>query len=208
MTTIASSVSCSLPTAAGTPVGTVPMGPCIAQWVRLLSLFFLMVASIPAEAHADVTCAIDMGSNSFRRIVASFENGRYETFFAKADRAEGAAMAFRSQLLQQASMAPFMKGMKRLVGVEFGEMAAGLFPPAPLEGRVLTLAQLKQTLQEITAMSPAAFHELKTRKDIDRALPRLIAAATVTEASGYSEILLTERELGAGLIIEAGITAR
>ena len=48
-----------------------------AQWVRLLSLFFLMVASIPAEAHADVTCAIDMGSNSFRRIVASFENGRY-----------------------------------------------------------------------------------------------------------------------------------
>jgi len=30
----------------------------------------------------------------------------------------------------------------------------------------------------------------------------------VTEASGYSEILLTERELGAGLIIEAGITAR
>ena len=37
-------------------------------------------------------------------------------------------------------MAPFMKGMKTLVGVEFGEMAAGLFPPAPLEGRVLTVA--------------------------------------------------------------------
>ena len=101
-----------------------------------------------------------------------------------------------------------MKGMKTLVGVEFGEMAAGLFPPAPLEGRVVTLAQLKQKLKEITAMSPAAFRELKTRKDIDRALPRLIAAATVTEAFGYSEILLTERELGAGLIIEAGITAR
>jgi len=317
-----------------------PMGPCFAKWGRLLSLFF-MVASIPTQARADVMCAIDMGSNSFRRIVASFENGRYvphsieartlgvgddvarngrisdakleeirgtlaafrsacdkdgaapivavgtaafrvapngaraveiaaqlgiameiaterreselaylagalgrdgyavidngsrsielvsrpagvlryqvfnfgyrvayEAFFAKADGAATAAAAFRSQLLQQASMAPFMKGMKTLVGVEFGEMAAGLFPPAPLEGRVLTVAQLKQKLQEITAMSPAAFRELKTRKDIDRALPRLIAAATLTEAFGYAEILLTERELGAGLIIEAGITAR
>jgi len=308
--------------------------------VRLLLLFF-MVASLPVEARADVMCAIDMGSNSFRRIVASFENGRYtqqfieartlgvgddvarngrisdpkldeiratlaafkracdkdgaapvaavgtaafrdapngtravaiaaqlgiameiateqreselaylagslgregyavidngsrsielvsrpagmlryqvfnlgyrvayESFFAKADHAEAAAAAFRSLLLEQASKAPFMKGMKTLVGVEFGEMAAGLLPPAPLEGRVLTLAQLQQKLHEIVAMSPAAFRELKTRKDIDRALPRLVAVATLMEAFGYSEILFTERELGAGLIIEAGITRK
>ena len=312
------------------------MGIGFARWVRIVSVFFT-VASMPVDARADVTCAIDMGSNSFRRIVATFENGRYaqhrievrtlgvgddvarngrisdakleeirgtlaafrgacdadraarvtavgtaafrdapngtraveiaaqlgiamelateqreselaylagslgrdgyavidngsrsielvsrpagvlryqvfnlgyrvayETFFAKADRAEAAVVAFRSQLLQQAEKAPFMKGMKTLVGVEFGEMAAGLFPLAPLEGRVITLAQLKQNLHEITTMSPAAFRELKARKDIDRALPRLVAAATLTEAFGYSEILLTERELGAGLIIEAG----
>lgn len=308
-----------------------------ARWVGIVSLFFT-VASMPVEARADVVCAIDMGSNSFRRIVASFESGRYaqhrieartlgvgddvtrngrisdakleeirgtlaafrgacdkdgvarvtavgtaafrdapngtraveiaaqlgiameiateqreselaylagslgrdghavidngsrsielvtrpagvlryqvfnlgyrvayETFFAKADRAETAVVAFRSQLLQHAGQAPFMKGMKTLVGVEFGEMAAGLFPPAPIEGRVITLAQLKQKLDEITTTSAPAFRELKTRKDIDRALPRLVAAATLTEAFGYSEILLTERELGAGLIIEAGI---
>jgi exopolyphosphatase/pppGpp-phosphohydrolase len=309
----------------------------IAHWVRIVSLI-LAVASIPVEARADVMCAIDMGSNSFRRIVASFENGRYiqprievrtlgvgddverhgrisdakleeiratltafkgacdkdgvarvtavgtaafrdasngrrtveiaaqlgiamevateqreselaylagslgqagyavidngsrsielvsrpagelryqvfnlgyrvayDTFFAKADRAEAAVAAFRSQLLQQAGKAPFMKGMKTLVGVEFGEMAEGLFAPAPLEGRVITLVQLKQRLQEITMMSAAAFRELKARKDIDRALPRLVAAATLAEAFGYSEIRLTERELGSGLIIEAGI---
>ena len=313
------------------------MGIGFARWLRIVSLL-LTVASMPVEARADAVCAIDMGSNSFRRIVASFENGRYvqhrievrtlgvgddvtrngrisdakleqirrtlaafrsacdtdgaarvtavgtaafrdapngtraveiaaqlgiamelateqreselaylagslgragyavidngsrsielvsrpagvlryqvfnlgyrvayETFFAKADRAEAAVAAFRSQLLQQAGQASFMKGMKTLVGVEFGEMAAGLFPPAPLEGRVITLAQLKQALREIATMSAAAFRELKTRKDIDRALPRLVAAATLAEAFGYSEILLTERELGAGLIIEAGI---
>jgi exopolyphosphatase/pppGpp-phosphohydrolase len=128
----------------------------------------------------------------------------YERFFAKAERAEAGVAAFRRQLLQQAGKAPFMKGMKQLVGVEFGEMAPGIFPPAPLEGRVITLAQLKQQLQDITAMSAAAFGRLKTRKDIDRALPRLVTAAILVEAFGYSEIVLTERELGAGLIIEAG----
>jgi exopolyphosphatase/pppGpp-phosphohydrolase len=309
----------------------------VARWVRIVSLL-LTVASMPVEARADVMCAIDMGSNSFRRIVASFENGRYsqhrmevrtlgvgddvarhgrisdakleeiratlaafkgacdkdgvarvtavgtaafrdasngrraveiaaqlgiamevateqreselaylagslgqagysvidngsrsielvsrpagelrfqvfnlgyrvayDTFFAKADLAEAAVAAFRRQLLQQAEKAPFMKGMRTLVGVEFGEMAEGLFAPAPVEGRVITLVQLKQRLQEITTMSAAAFRELKARKDIDRALPRLVAAATLAEAFGYSEIRLTERELGSGLIIEAGI---
>ena len=313
------------------------MGIGSARWVWTVSLLFT-VSAMPVEARADVLCAIDMGSNSFRRIVASFENGRYaqhrievrtlgvgddvarngrisdakleeirhalaafkgacdkdgaapvtavgtaafrdapngtraveiaaqlgivmeiateqreselaylagslgragyavidngsrsielvsrpagglryqvfnlgyrvayERFFAKTDRAEAAVVAFRAELLQQVRKASFMKGMKALVGVEFGEMTAGLFPAAPLEGRVLTLAQLKQTLQEITTMSAAAFRELKARKDIDRALPRLVAAATLAEAFGYSEILLTERELGAGLIIETGI---
>lgn len=316
------------------------MGRGSALWVRVVSLLFT-VSAMPVEARADVLCAIDMGSNSFRRIVASFENGRYaqrridvqtlgvgddvarngrisdakleeirrtlaafrgacdkdaaarvmavgtaafrdapngtraveiaaqlgiamevateqreselaylagslgragyavidngsrsielvsrpagvlryqvfnlgyrvayETFFAKADRADAAVVAFRGELLQQAQKAPFMKGMKTLVGVEFGEMAAGLFPPAPLEGRVITSAQLKQNLQEIIAMSAATFRELKSRKDIDRALPRLVAAATLVEAFGYSEIRLTERELGAGLIIEAGINPK
>ncbi len=41
--------------------------------------------------------------------------------------------------------------------------------------------------------------------DIDRALPRLVAAASLMDAFGYSQIELTERELGVGLIIEAGL---
>lgn len=48
----------------------------LARWRRIVWLF-VTVASMPVEARADVTCAIDMGSNSFRRIVASFEGGRY-----------------------------------------------------------------------------------------------------------------------------------
>ena len=129
----------------------------------------------------------------------------YETFFAAATDPAAAVVAFRSQLLQQASKAAFMKGRKTLVGVEFGEMATALFEPAALEGRVLTLAQLKKKLDEITALRSDAFQAFKQKKDIDRALPRLVVAATLTEAFGYSQMLLTERELGTGLIIEAGL---
>ncbi len=129
----------------------------------------------------------------------------YETFFTAATDPAVAVQAFRSQLLQQASKAAFMKGKKTLVGVEFGEMAAALFEPAALEGRVLTLAQLKKKLDEITALRSNAFHAFKQKKDIDRAFPRLVVAATLTEAFGYSQMLLTERELGTGLIIEAGL---
>jgi len=46
------------------------------------------------------------------------------------------------------------------------------------------------------------------RKDIDRALPWLVAAATLTEEFGYSDLVLTSRELGSGLIIEAGMKER
>src|SRR5687767_9144715 len=42
----------------------------------MIVLALLSLVSVGADAAA-ATCAIDMGSNSFRRIVGSFENGRY-----------------------------------------------------------------------------------------------------------------------------------
>jgi hypothetical protein len=101
-----------------------------------------------------------------------------------------------------------MKSRTRLVGVEFGEMAEILFEPAPTEGRILPLARLKERLHNIASLSPAGFQALKKQKDIDRALPRLVVAAVLTEAFGYPALELTERELGVGLIIEAGIGRR
>ena len=52
-------------------------------------------------------------------------------------------------------------------------------------------------------------NELTKKKNIiDRALPRLVVAASLTEEFGYSRLELTERELGTVLIIEAGTTRR
>jgi hypothetical protein len=82
-------------------------------------------------------------------------------------------------------------------------MVEVLFQPATVEGRVFTLLELKQRLHEIASSGATGFRALKKKKDIDRALPRLVVAATLTEEFGYSGIELTERELGTGLIIEA-----
>lgn len=128
----------------------------------------------------------------------------YETFFAAAEDPEAASLAFRDRLRQEALKAPFMKGKRKLVGVEFGEMADVLFEPAELEGRVFTLQELKRKLHEITISRANAFQVLKKTKIIDRALPRLVVAASLTEEFGYSQLELTGRELGTGLIIEAG----
>lgn len=87
-------------------------------------------------------------------------------------------------------------------------MADVLFPTAPTEGRVFTLLQLKAKLQEIISSGIRGFATLKKTRDIDRALPRLLAATYRTEAFGYTRLELTERELGSGLILEAGMKKR
>ena len=131
----------------------------------------------------------------------------YEQFFAPATDAVQAYRDFEARLKQEASRAPFMKGKQKLVGVEFGDMADVLFPPAELEGRVLRIDTLRDKLREVTTMRPDAFEVLKNKQDIDRALPRLVVAVSMMEAFGYAQLELTKRELGAGLIIEAGLNA-
>jgi exopolyphosphatase/pppGpp-phosphohydrolase len=129
----------------------------------------------------------------------------YEKYFATAVDPAKAVAAFRDALRPEAARAPFMTGKQRLIGVEFEEMAEVLFPPAETEGRVFSLEALKQRLDEIATSRPEAFEALKKQEDIDRALPRLVVAAIFAEEFGYTAFQLTARELGTGLIIEAGI---
>jgi exopolyphosphatase/pppGpp-phosphohydrolase len=129
----------------------------------------------------------------------------WTTFFADARDLAKASLAFREQLVAEAARAPFMRGQRKLIGVEFEEMAQVLFEPAPTEGRVFPLEQLRRKLDEIAALRGLALEKLMQKRDIDRALPRLVVAITFAEAFGYPALELTARELGAGLIIEAGL---
>ena len=128
----------------------------------------------------------------------------YDTFFAPASDPAAAVGAYRTALEGEAAKASFMKGRNKLVGVELGDMVEVLFGGGQVEGRVFTLPQLKARLDAITSSGRSGFKALQQTTDIDRALPRLVAAVVLLEAFGYSRIELTERELGSGLIIEAG----
>jgi len=128
----------------------------------------------------------------------------YEQFFASAKDASAAVARFRHVLGEEATRATFMRGRKKLVGVEFSDMIEVLFEKGAVESRVLSIKDLKGKLDDITRLDEGGFAALKLRNDIDRALPRLVAATVFTEMLGYDAIELTERELGAGLIIEAG----
>ncbi len=128
----------------------------------------------------------------------------YEKFFNQRvhDPVE-AIQGFREHLRPETAKASFMKGHATLVGVEFMEMAEILFKKVP-DGHVFALAELKARLDAIAA-APNDFAALRVHEDIDRALPRLVVAVDLMEAFGYSEIVLTSRQLGTGLIIEAGL---
>jgi exopolyphosphatase/pppGpp-phosphohydrolase len=164
----------------------------------------------------DGFAVIDNGSRSIEltakdralryRVVDFGYRVAYERFFAKASNPSAAVDAFRKELMQVASTATFMNGKTTLVGVEFAEMVRTLFDGGVVEGRTIALDALKKKLGEITSLNASAFEAFKKQKDIDRALPRLVVAATMAEAFGYSQITLTDRELGTGLIIEAAMT--
>jgi exopolyphosphatase/pppGpp-phosphohydrolase len=183
----------------------------IATEARESELAYL-VGSLGRDGYA----VIDHGSRSIELVSTSggalrhlvFDLGyriAYDTFFARSSDAGGAVRAFQARLQTHVPKAPFMKGQTTLVGVEYGDMMAVLFDGASVEGRVLTLEALKERLQRVTSLPPAQFEALKKQKDIDRALPRLVTAVFLTEAFGYTRLELTDRELGVGLIIEAGV---
>ena len=171
-----------------------------------------LVGSLGRDDYA----VIDHGSRSIELVSKSAGTMRYavsslgyriayEKFFAPESDPMAAINAYRDQLRREASKASFMKGKRTLVGVEFGDMIDVLFEPGNVEQRVLTLHQLQDRLARVTSAGASGFKTLKQTTDIDRALPRLVAAEFLTAAFGYSSIELTDRELGSGLIIEAGV---
>jgi hypothetical protein len=165
---------------------------------------------------ADGLAVVDNGSRSIELVARAggatryvvFNLGyrvAYDTFFAPSTNAEQAVLAFRKRLAQETSNASFFRGKRKLIAVEFAEMADAFFPSQDRWPRVFTRDRLQQKLREVTAMAAGEYKDLKTKKDIDRALPRLVVAVFLVEQFGYTELELTDRELGTGLIIEAGM---
>jgi hypothetical protein len=191
--------------------GTIGISMEIATERRESELAYL-VGALGTDGYA----IVDNGSRSIELVTR--ENGAtryavfnlgyrvaYDSFFARASNVAQATLEFRARLTKEVARAPFMKGKRALVAVEFGEMAEVFFPSGDRGSRVFTLAQLQQKLREVTGQSTERFMAMKATKNIDRALPRLVVAVFLMEQFGYPQLELTDRELGAGLIIEAGL---
>jgi hypothetical protein len=181
----------------------------IASEPRESELAYL-VASLGRDGYA----VVDNGSRSIELVAKSggdlkhhvFNLGyrvAYQQFFAKTSDPAEAIRTFRERLKPETAKASFMRGQTTLAGVELMEMAAVLFKEVP-DGHVFRLAELKARLDAIAAAT-ADFSQLQSTEDIDRALPRLVVAVDLMETFGYNELTVTSRQLGTGLIIEAGL---
>jgi exopolyphosphatase/pppGpp-phosphohydrolase len=172
------------------------------------------LAYLVASLSKDGFAVVDNGSRSIELVAKPggelqfhvFNLGyrvAYDQFFKSAKDPAEAIVAFRERLRTETAKASFMKGQTTLAGVEFMEMAKVLFKDVP-DGHVFTLAELKARLDAI-ADDRFGFGPLRMMDDIDRALPRLVVAVDLMETFGYNELMVTSRQLGAGLIIEAGL---
>ena len=73
-----------------------------------------------------------------------------------------------------------------------------------LEGATTALPPTKEEIEKLRAQTARQFSRLKELADIDRVLPRMVALEYILETARYPSVRVVERELGVGLIIEAG----
>jgi exopolyphosphatase/pppGpp-phosphohydrolase len=160
---------------------------------------------------------IDNGSRSIE-LVAKDANGApvwkvvklgyraaYDEFFLNASTfAEGydrMTAALRRDLGDLAAYA----GRQGLVGIELDEMAKYLLKKKSVDGARIKLGALRKRIEKLKRQDAGTFAELKKENEIDRVLPRLVAVHYVLERAGYRSVVVVSRELGVGLIIEAGL---
>ena len=99
----------------------------------------------------------------------------------------------------------FLEGRQDFVGIELDEMAKYLLKKKKVNGARVSLAQLTKSIENLKAQDATQFARLKGLAEIDRVLPRIVAMEYILEKTGYQSVVVVEKELGVGLIIEAGL---
>ena len=132
----------------------------------------------------------------------------FQQFFQSAATFAEASELYHQELSPHLLSADFMKNRDGYAGVEMEDVARYLLSQDRVDGVRLSLETVSKKIAALKAMSDLEFSELKKVKDIDAILPRLVVLEQTLRTFGYREIQVFERELGAGLIIEQGISSR
>ncbi len=139
------------------------------------------------------------------KVVTLGYRAAYTKFFLDATTFARAEEQMQAALARDLGDLRFLEGMQDFVGIELEEMAQYLLKTKKVHGARITLSFLRARLEKLRAQKAKQFAKLKRVPDIDRVLPRMVILEYVASKAGYESILVVERELGVGLIVEAGL---
>jgi exopolyphosphatase/pppGpp-phosphohydrolase len=131
----------------------------------------------------------------------------YQQFFVNATTFAEAYENMGAALTRELGDIQFLAGREDFVGIELDEMAKYVLKKKKVNGARITLALLTKRLNKLRAQDARQFTKLKGVEEIDRVLPRMVALEYILEKTGYQSLVVVEKELGVGLIIEAGLRA-
>jgi exopolyphosphatase/pppGpp-phosphohydrolase len=129
----------------------------------------------------------------------------YLQFFRDAATFGEAYDSMRQALTRELADLRFLEGRQDFVGIELDEMAKYLLKKKKVNGARVSLARLTKSIENLKAQDATQFARLKGIAEIDRVLPRIVAMQYILEKTGYRSVVVVEKELGVGLIIEAGL---
>jgi exopolyphosphatase/pppGpp-phosphohydrolase len=175
------------------------------------------LAYLTATNGANNSAVIDNGSRSIElvakdatgapvwKVVKLGYRAAYDEFFLHASTfAEGYDRMTAALTRELGDLTPYA-GRRGLVGIELDEMAKYLLKKKSVDGARIKRGALRKHIEKLKRQDADRFAELKKENDIDRVLPRLVAVEYVLERAGYPSVVVVSRELGVGLIIEAGL---
>ena len=129
----------------------------------------------------------------------------YDQFFLNAATFADAHDRMAAALTREYGDLQFIAGRRDFVGIELDELATYLLKKKNVSGARITLSVLRKQIEKLRAQTAEQFSALKTVREIDRVLPRIVALDYILTKAGYRSVVVVSRELGVGLIIEAGL---
>jgi exopolyphosphatase/pppGpp-phosphohydrolase len=175
------------------------------------------LAYLTATNGAKNQAVIDNGSRSIElvakdatgapvwKVVKLGYRAAYDEFFRNASTFAEGYDRMTAALARDLGDLTAYAGRQDLVGIELDEMATYLLKKKKVDGERIKLSALNKAIAKLKRQDASTFSELKKERDIDRVLPRLVAVEYVLRQTGYRSVGVVSRELGVGLIIEAGL---
>jgi exopolyphosphatase/guanosine-5'-triphosphate,3'-diphosphate pyrophosphatase len=175
------------------------------------------LAYLTATNGAKNQVVIDNGSRSIElvakdaddrpvwKVVTLGYRAAYDKFFLNASTFAEGTDRMTEALARELGDLTAYAGRRGVVGIELDEMAQYLLKKKKVDGARIKLGALRKHIEKLKRQDADKFAELKKEKDVDRVLPRLVAVEYVLRQAGYRSVVVVSRELGVGLIIEAGL---